>query len=103
MGSVHGWILGLLSRMGLWLGFSLSVGLAALPLWKLGVRAGIWMGMATRRRLDALVFAAGNCESTGGLYGAASANQWHQHGCGQSWSGSHHERGSFRKQVSDPQ
>src|SRR5215467_13896289 len=98
MGSVHEWILGLLSGMGLWLGFGLSVGMATVPLRKLGIRARIRMGMATRRRMDALVFAAGNRESAGGLHGSASANEWHKHGCGQSWSGSGHERWFVRKQ-----
>src|SRR5215472_5967405 len=103
MGSVHGWILGLLSGMGLWLGFGLSMGMAALSLRKLEFRARIWMGMAARRRMDALVLAAGNHESAGGLRCSASANQWHKHGCGQSWSGFHHERWLLRKQVGNPE
>src|SRR5215469_14020233 len=103
LGSVHGWILGLLSGMGLWLGFGLSLGMATLPLWKLAVRARIWMGMATRRHLDALVFAAGNCASASRLHAAASANQWHKHGCGQSWSEFRYQRWLLRKQVGNPQ
>src|SRR5215469_10358038 len=103
MGSLHGWILGLLSGMGLWLGFSLSVGMVALPLRKLAVRARIWMGMATRRRMDTLVFATGNCASAGRLHSSAGANQWHKHGCGESWSEFRHQGWLLRKQIGNPQ
>jgi len=39
--------MGVLSRLWIQLGFGVSVGMAAVSLWKLDLFAALWMGMAT--------------------------------------------------------
>jgi hypothetical protein len=52
MGSIFEWCLGLVSGRGLLLGFSVSLGMDTLSLWKLVLLFGCWVGMATRRLVE---------------------------------------------------
>src|SRR6476646_850619 len=52
LGPLHGWILDVVPRGRLHICIRLPVGMDAVPVWKLGVRAGMGMGMGARRLLQ---------------------------------------------------
>src|SRR6202030_2679696 len=58
LGSIYEWRLGVLSRLRLWMGFRVPVGLDTISLWFMGLSAYRWMGMAAWRFLGRMERAA---------------------------------------------
>src|SRR5579863_6921006 len=90
MESVHGRRVVVVSGHGIHVGLSVSVGVDALLLRELDLRAGIWMGMATRR----LEYLAGRssvcCPSDRRLASSSGAFGHGEHiGGWQGWAGKH--------------
>jgi hypothetical protein len=75
MESIYGWVVGLLTRIRIRLGFVIPLGMDTLPLRLMVVPAGIWLGMATRWRMDAVVFATAGHENADWIQAAAAAKR----------------------------
>ena len=73
--------MGLLSGRGLHVGFFVSVGMDALPLWQLGVRSRFWLGVATGV-LEYLVCGPASCESAATGFGSGSSGTRRRDGYG---------------------
>src|SRR5205807_5699662 len=73
MGSVHERFLGLVSGFWLYLGVFVSLGMDALPLWFLGKRSGLRMGMATRRFKSGMEYGSESYQSSAAVHAAQAA------------------------------
>jgi hypothetical protein len=77
VGPLYGWRVGVQSRIWVWVGIGVSVGLDALSLWKLGFSPRIWLGVAARRRVEWMVHTTTSPECAERIQSSAGANHRH--------------------------
>jgi len=92
MGSVHEWRVVLVSGIWIHLGIGLSLGMDAVPLWLLGISAGVRMGVAAGDVVGCVENGSACPEFAAALYASTTSGFTGAHGCRESRTGAGDDR-----------